>query len=108
MVFSMPGAALKAWCCNQIASSPSGLDVPSGSLCSEIHWVIRRSRSYVQDPRVIVEVVDSFLLQGLMETGTQSRRRSWPRHDSVWWVSALCWLVAYKILNGGSRGLTLT
>jgi hypothetical protein len=60
-VFSMPGAVLKAWCCNQRVYCPSGLYVPFGSICLKIRWVTRRSGSYVHDPRAIAVVVDSSL-----------------------------------------------
>jgi hypothetical protein len=59
MVFCIPGAMVKAWCCRQRVSSAPGSCVPSRPISLGSDGPTRRFGSYLQDPRPIVEVVDS-------------------------------------------------
>lgn len=89
MVFYGSRATSKAQCCNQRVSASPGYCAPSGPLSPGIDGPRRRSRSHLQDPRSIAEVVDSSLYGDW--------RRWWcnpgdePGHDSIWWALALRW-----------------
>jgi hypothetical protein len=69
-----------------------GFVSPPVPFVQESNEPTRRSGSYLQDPRPIAEVLDSFPLWGLVETAIQPRRQAWAGHDSIWWALAPCWL----------------